>query len=63
MPKKSLLPFIVLAGGFVWYGIFAWLRRRKGVGIQTADPLLLWGVLGLLAAMITAGIFAVLQWR
>jgi len=63
MPKKSILPFIVLFSGFVWYALFAWLRRRKGVAAQTADPLLLWGALGLLALMIAAGIAAVIEWR
>jgi hypothetical protein len=63
MPKKSILPFVVLAGGFAWYGVFAWWRRAKGSAAAAGEPMVLWGALGLLAFMVAAGIVAAIQWR
>jgi hypothetical protein len=67
MPQKSLTPLFTLAGGFVWYAALAWIRTRpwfKNSGEPGAvQNLLLLGALGLLFAMVAAGVMAFRLWK
>ena len=68
MPAKSILPFIILGLGFLWFGACEWIRRRalKRPGATrpegNAEPLALVGILGLLLCMIVAGFVAAAKW-
>jgi hypothetical protein len=68
MPKKSLLPFIILGSGFVWFGLCAWIRRRlsrpdPASGVTPGTPaLVLAGVAGLIVCMIAAAVVAYVKW-
>lgn len=68
MPKKSLLPFFILAGGFLWYGLTAWVRRQPWMrnaqagGGPSESGMVLLGLLGLIASMIAAAVVAYQKW-
>jgi hypothetical protein len=66
MPKKSLLPFLILGLGFIWAGLCEWLRRRSLARRQDSDLApgthQLVGMAGLLLCMIAAGVAAYLKW-
>ena len=65
MPEKSILPFLVLAGGFAWFGLFAWLQRRlmpqSGSGFG-AQRFVLIGLAGLAICMVAGAIAAMRLW-
>ena len=68
MPEKSLLPFVLLGAGFLWAGIFEWLRQRfaKKQAVNGTAPanhhLTLVGMAGLLFFMTAAAIAAYMKW-
>lgn len=68
MPKKSLAPLLILASGFLWYGLTAWVRRqswfRKGQpeGGTNENALVLIGLFGLLVCMAVAAVAAYQKW-
>lgn len=64
MPEKSILPFIILAAGFAWYGLFAWMQRRtpqEGSGFG-AQRFVLIGLAGLVLCMAVGAIAAMQLW-
>jgi hypothetical protein len=67
MSRGSLIPFVVLGAGFVWYGLFAWLRRRLPAEPKpnslTPQQMVLWGLAGLVAAMMAAAAAAMVLWK
>ena len=66
MPKRSALPLLILLGGFAWYGLLSLIRGKLPQtameGGFTRQHALLWGLAGLLAAMVAAAAFAVKLW-
>jgi hypothetical protein len=66
MPQRSPLPLVILFAGFAWYGLLSWIRRRQAArlpaGERPPSPLVLIGLLGLLAAMIVGAVLAFRLW-
>jgi hypothetical protein len=65
MPKKSIVPFLVLLSGFVWYALFAWLQRRsptKSDSDESVPMLTAAGAVGLLLCVLGAAIAASRLW-
>ena len=68
MSKSSILPFLVLGGGFAWYLLLEWLRRRPSLQPRDGNSpgtqyLMVLGASGLLLCVIAAGIIALKVWR
>lgn len=68
MSEKSLLPFLILGLGFVWMGLFKWLRHRAQAKPPTETPAQdpqhfdLLGVAGLFVCMTAAAVTAYVKW-
>ncbi len=65
MSEKSILPFIILAGGFAWFGLCAWLQRRTPSQDGSefgAQRFVLIGLTGLLLCMAAGAVTAMRLW-